>query len=100
MLYFAKHKLLPMPAAHLIVKGKVQGVFYRASAKKMADSMGITGWVRNTDAGHVEILATGSAGNLEKFTEWCKQGPPKAAVANIAVTNKDEGDFDGFEIRR
>ncbi len=88
-----------MPVAHLIIKGKVQGVFYRASAKKQADSMGITGWVKNTDAGHVELLASGSAEDIKAYIEWCKQGPPKAVVTEVAITKKDEVKFDGFEIR-
>ena len=48
-----------MPTIHILVKGKVQGVFYRATAKEMADRYGITGWVRNTEEGNVELMASG-----------------------------------------
>lgn len=90
-----------MPAVHLLVKGRVQGVFYRASAKKMADELGISGWVKNTGEGHVEILAEGNEQDIKAFIHWCKQGPPKALVTNLVVTEKEDGQiFDGFEILR
>ncbi len=89
-----------MPTIHLIIQGRVQGVFYRASAKKTADTMGITGWVKNTNAGYVEILANGKTGDLEAFINWCKQGPPKALVTNLLVTEKDEETFSKFEVFR
>ena len=89
-----------MPTVHLIIQGKVQGVFYRASAKKTADTIGIMGWVKNTNAGHVEILAKGNTADLEVFINWCKQGPPKALVTNLLVTEKEEEAFTTFEVFR
>ena len=68
---------------HIIVKGKVQGVFYRASAKKAALALGLTGWVRNTPEGHVEIMAYGPEKQLNEFMEWCKEGPPAAKVKEV-----------------
>jgi len=89
-----------MPTVHILIQGKVQGVFYRASAKKKADEAGIVGWVKNTHAGHVEILAKGNKSALETFVNWCKQGPPKAIVTQLRVTEKEEEHFTAFEILR
>lgn len=89
-----------MPGIHLIIKGKVQGVFYRATAKDIADKLGIKGWVKNNPEGHVEILATGTEMQFEKFIQWCKQGPPKAVVTDVVVKPIEEQLFDSFKIMR
>ena len=60
---------------HIIVSGKVQGVFFRASCVKKANESDITGWVRNITGGDVEIMATGTPDNLAEFTGWCNRGP-------------------------
>lgn len=85
---------------HLIIKGQVQGVFYRASAKDMAMKAGLTGWVRNTKSGDVEVLATGEEDVLAQFIAWCGTGPSKATVEEVTVTDMPFSPFDGFEIRR
>jgi acylphosphatase len=72
-----------MPAVHLLIKGRVQGVFYRASAKAAAERLHITGWVKNTPEGHVETLASGEEGNLRQFVEWCRKGPEQAEVSEV-----------------
>ena len=89
-----------MPTVHLLIHGKVQGVFFRASAKDVADEIGIKGWVKNTEEGDVEIKASGSHDQLQKFIEWCKLGPKRAIVANVAVTNVDEENFRNFAVIR
>ena len=89
-----------MPTIHLVISGKVQGVFYRASAKERADKLKINGWIKNTKEGDVEVLASGSNENLSKFAEWCKKGPSGANVTNVAVTNMDEKPEQGFKIVR
>lgn len=89
-----------MPTVHLIVKGRVQGVFYRATAKDMADQMGVSGWVRNTEEGDVEVVAAGSEDQLQRFIDWCKKGPRKAIVTDVIVTKKGEENFKGFEVIR
>ena len=85
---------------HVTVKGKVQGVFYRASAKKMAEQLGITGWVKNTADGHVEIMASGEEGALEHFINWCKEGPPGAHVTEIVTVPHHHSSFSNFTIDR
>ena len=89
-----------MPTKRLIIKGRVQGVFYRATAKDVAEENGITGWVKNTAEGYVEIMATGSGEQLENFLQWCRQGPPRAQVTAIEQEELPEQDFDGFRITR
>lgn len=89
-----------MPTMRLIIRGKVQGVFYRATARDVAEQKGITGWVKNTVEGYVEIMATGSEDQLENFLQWCRQGPPRAQVTAIDQEYLPEQDFDGFRITR
>ncbi len=90
-----------MQTTHIIVQGKVQGVFYRASAKKAADGLGISGWVKNTSEGNVEITASGTEQAIDDFLRWCAHGPEKAIVTNLIVTKReDEGPFSGFTILR
>lgn len=84
---------------HLIVHGSVQGVFYRASAQKEAEKLGLAGWARNNSSGSVEIVAEGLRTDLEKFVVWCKQGPTNADVAKIDVDWEEASEeFKRFEI--
>ena len=89
-----------MPTVHLVIKGKVQGVFYRATAKDAADEIGITGWVKNTEEGNVEIEASGSNEQLERFVKWCKLGPRRAIVTEVVIEEKEDEAFTGFKIVR
>lgn len=89
-----------MPTVHLVIKGKVQGVFYRASAKDVADEIGIVGWVKNTEEGNVEIMAGGSKEQIEKLIEWCKKGPRRANVTDVLVTEVEEQSLKTFEVLR
>lgn len=89
-----------MPTVHLLVKGRVQGVSYRASAREEARRLSITGWVRNTPEGHVEITATGNDAALEAFTTWCRHGPAHARVTELITESLKETPFSGFSIRR
>lgn len=88
-----------MPTIHLLIEGIVQGVFYRASARKTADKLGLTGWIRNTRDGAVEAMITGEAAQLLKFEDWSRKGPDGARVDLVTVTPHDEITFDGFTIR-
>ena len=89
-----------MPTVHLIIKGKVQGVFYRATAKNVAQELGLTGWVKNTKEGNVEALAWGSDEKVQQFINWCRQGPSKAVVTDIEINFTNEEKFDDFRIIR
>ena len=89
-----------MPTLHLIIIGKVQGVFYRATAGKMAKQWNISGWVRNTKDGHVEVVASGNDEQLNSFVKWCKTGPSLARVDQVQIDQTEEQCFEGFEILR
>lgn len=82
------------------VRGKVQGVFFRASTKDQADQLGICGWVRNNYDGSVTIEAEGEELFVEKFVAWCHQGPSRAKVERVDVTNVEPLYCKNFEIRR
>ena len=83
---------------HLAIEGKVQGVFYRASAKEIADEIGVKGWVRNTEQGNVEITLTGTDDQINDFVSWCWKGPRRAEVTNISKTAREYESFDSFNI--
>ncbi|HEY6979184.1 MAG TPA: acylphosphatase [Chitinophagaceae bacterium] len=89
-----------MITVHLIIEGEVQGVFYRATAKEIADRLGITGWIKNTLEGNVEAMVTGDETSVQKFINWCWQGPKKAEVTNVTVTKKEEQSFNNFSVVR
>ncbi len=89
-----------MSTTHLLIKGKVQGVFYRVSAKEKAEEFQLTGWVKNTPEGNVEALVSGSKERIQQFIDWCKQGPPRAEVTDVIVTEKEDGAFEAFTIIR
>lgn len=89
-----------MKTYHLLISGKVQGVFYRASAKRVAGENGIYGWIKNTPEGFVEAVITGDATLIDTFIKWCKSGPKGAQVDNVVITNQDFLEFDDFKIIR
>jgi acylphosphatase len=85
--------------AHAIVRGRVQGVFFRMETKRAADRFGVGGWVRNLKDGTVEAVFEGDQNRVEAALDWCRQGPSHAAVADVDVTFHDyTGEFDGFRI--
>ena len=89
-----------METKHLIIRGKVQGVLYRASAKKKAEELSLSGWIKNTSEGDVEAIVTGNNQQLEEFVKWCKSGPDRARVEEVYVNNHELEDFDSFRIVR
>ena len=89
-----------MATVHLLIKGKVQGVFFRASAKETADKLGVKGWVKNTWDEDVEAMATGNEEAVRKFIEWCWMGPRRAVVEDVIITPAEETFFDDFLVIR
>lgn len=89
-----------MPTKRLLIKGKVQGVFYRASAKDAAEKLGVSGWIRNTEEGAVEVLASGTEEQVQEFIRWCWQGPARAEVKQVVVQEMGDEQFTGFRIIR
>lgn len=86
-------------AVHMIVQGRVQGVFFRASTQKVAQGLGLVGWVKNCSDGSVEIHAEGEQGKLDEFVEWCRQGPELASVSNIDLTRVATEGHGSFDVR-
>ena len=73
-----------MPCARFIVSGRVQGVFFRASARDEARRLGLTGHARNLDDGSVEVVACGEESSLAQLERWLHTGPPHARVASVS----------------
>ncbi len=85
--------------AHIYVYGRVQGVFYRQTAKEVADKLGVCGWIRNLRDGRVEALVEGPREAVMRMIEWAKQGPPLARVVKVEVFWEEyKGEYVGFEI--
>jgi acylphosphatase len=84
----------------IIVSGTVQGVFFRASAKKKADQLNIYGFVRNERDGSVFLEASGEEKNLNEFIEWCRVGPAHARVTECDVREIAAREFKDFQIQR
>ena len=69
------------------IRGRVQGVFFRDSTRRVAESLGITGHAINLSDGDVEVLACGDEASLEQLGEWLKEGPPHARVDDVVERN-------------
>ncbi|MGB2692976.1 MAG: acylphosphatase [Thermodesulfobacteriota bacterium] len=70
---------------HLIIQGKVQGVFFRASTKEKACELGLRGIVRNKEDGTVEVIAEGDKTQLQKLADWCHIGPDHSIVDRVQI---------------
>lgn len=85
---------------YIKVYGRVQGVFYRDQAKKTADELGITGWVKNSGDGAVEITAEGDKPVLRQFIVHCRKGSPLSKVEKLDYNWEEyTGKFKEFYIR-
>ncbi|NIT03510.1 acylphosphatase [Candidatus Saccharibacteria bacterium] len=86
--------------AHLLIRGRVQGVFYRAFTEDTARSLGLKGWVRNTAGGDVEAVFEGKKEDIEAAINECHIGPPASNVTDIDVRWEDfKGEFPSFSVR-
>jgi acylphosphatase len=85
--------------AHIFVSGYVQGVFYRSTAKRIAERLGIKGWVKNLTDGRVEAVFEGPKEDVLEMIEWCKKGPLDADVESVELSWEKNGEgFVDFEI--
>lgn len=85
--------------AHILVKGLVQGVFYRYNTMTVAKNLGLTGWVRNLRDGSVEIVCEGEKEKIDSLIKWCWKGPEGARVDDVIVRREEfKGEFQTFEI--
>ena len=86
-------------ARRVIVTGQVQGVFFRAWTKEQAETLGISGWVRNCPDGSVEAQVEGPEAAVEQMIERMRDGPPHAQVDHLSVEETTPESSDRFEIR-
>lgn len=82
----------------LVIRGRVQGVFYRASMRAEAERLDISGWVRNRADGSVEAVVHGTAESVEALVTWARGGPPDAQVESVEV-EVSSGSYSGFQAR-
>jgi len=87
-------------AVHAFVTGRVQGVFYRDSAKKKAQKLGLTGWVKNLPDGRVELIASGDDNAVGELMEWLWKGPRAADVTIVETNMIPYQSFDDFRVSR
>lgn len=88
-----------MQHLNIRVEGKVQGVFFRASARQQADLLGVTGFARNEPDNSVYIEAEGDEESLATFLAWLAEGPPAARVDKVSKEPGPLRHFSGFEIQ-
>lgn len=81
------------------IQGKVQGIFYRASTKEMAQKLGIKGFVKNLEDSSVYIEAEGDKARLDELVGWCYKGPAGALVLKVEFSEGEGQQFNAFEIR-
>jgi acylphosphatase len=84
---------------HLVVTGKVQGVFFRDSVRETAENEGVSGWAANRDDGTVEIVLEGPAEAVESVVGFCRIGPMSADVSSVDVREEQPEGLSGFQTR-
>jgi acylphosphatase len=86
--------------AHVIISGRVQGVWFRAATQQAARRYGVSGWVRNQPHGSVEAVLEGEKERLELMLQWCHQGPESARVDRVDVDWQEyKNEFEDFSVR-
>ena len=89
-----------MVCKNVLIKGRVQGVFFRVSIKDKADQLNVKGWVKNLPNGNVEAVFEGDADKVKKLVDYCGIGPSGAMIKSVEVNEfESEEKFDGFKIR-
>jgi acylphosphatase len=90
---------MALKQVHMNVRGRVQGVYFRASTQREAKRLGLTGWVKNRPDGSVEICAEGEEEGLKELIAWAQKGPTSARVERVDVRWRGYGgDFHDFRI--
>jgi acylphosphatase len=83
----------------VLISGRVQGVFFRDTARRRAEAAGVSGWIRNTPDGSVEAVFEGDAAAVEELVEFCRRGPSRAKVTSVDVEEEEPEGLSGFETR-
>jgi acylphosphatase len=86
-------------ARRVVVWGRVQGVFFRATVRQRAEARGVRGWVRNSPDGTVEAWFEGDVDAVEALVEWCRRGPRGASVERVDVEEVEPRGVGGFDVR-
>jgi acylphosphatase len=81
---------------HVVVRGRVQGVFFRDTCSRLARAAGVTGWVRNQPDDSVEAVFEGDAEAVERMVSWCRHGPPRAIVTEVEIRDEPPGGETAF----
>ena len=87
-----------MKHINITIYGKVQGVFFRATTKAVADQLGVKGFVKNQSDGSVYIEAEGDDFSMDSFLEWCNEGPEKAKVEKVDTSAGELKNYRNFEV--
>lgn len=87
----------PKKTLHLVIHGRVQGVFFRDSMRREAQALEITGWVRNRSDGTVEAAVQGEPADMDAIVRWAHRGPQYAQVERVEIEPED-GSYTGFEV--
>ncbi len=82
----------------VVVRGTVQGVFFRASCQREASARGVAGWVSNRPDGAVEAVFEGDDAAVDALVSWCRQGPPHADVSGVDVSDEEPEGLSGFSV--
>ena len=81
------------------VSGRVQGVFFRETVRRRAESARLAGWVRNNPDGSVEAVFEGQQKAVERLVDWCREGPRGARVEWVDVASEEPEGLTGFDVR-
>ena len=87
-----------MVRRRVVVRGRVQGVFFRDSLRERAGSRGVAGWARNRDDGAVEAVLEGDPEAVESLVRFCREGPGRAQVTGVDVSEEEPEGLRGFEV--
>lgn len=88
-----------MKCVRVRIRGRVQGVFFRVETRARAESLGVTGWVRNAEDGSVEAAFQGDEERVDSMVEWCRRGPSGARVDDVEVEPEEPTGETGFSVR-
>lgn len=88
-----------MKAAHVLIEGRVQGVWFRESMREQAERHRVAGWVRNLPDGRVEAHVQGEDDGVDTLLHWCHDGPERARVDRVTATPAGAAASEGFQVR-
>ncbi|MDO8313296.1 MAG: acylphosphatase [Sideroxyarcus sp.] len=88
---------MPRKSLHLVIHGRVQGVFFRDSMRREAQNLAVAGWVRNRSDGTVEAAVQGEDDAVDAIVRWARRGPQFAQVERVDIEPHD-GSYTGFEV--